>query len=208
MTDFQQCDLASARILSPAAGHEAEERQFPFPSSPLGGTLRSYSPSEDRAGCMPAGAEGAASSCWCPVPPPARKHTQNPPACHSTPCGFGIFPRRARTAARGWQQRGFHAVPGVEEEEEEGGRCRRWGAGIAAERKEPAPSSGRHLRSPAPRQQKLHVPASRGPPPAMQDGERLPRAGGHPRREGGHRCGEAALLREGSRSVFSFGCAA
>lgn len=31
MTDFQQWDLASARILSPAAGHEAEERQFPFP---------------------------------------------------------------------------------------------------------------------------------------------------------------------------------
>lgn len=30
MTDFQQCNLASARILSPAAGHEAEERQFPF----------------------------------------------------------------------------------------------------------------------------------------------------------------------------------
>lgn len=137
-----------------------------------------------------------ASSCWRPDPPLAWKHAQNPPAQHCADLGFppGGFVQLLGAGS----SEAFTPGPGAEEEEEEeGGRCRHWGAGITAKRKEPAPSSGRHLRSPAPSRQKLHVPASRGPPPAVQDGERHPRAGGHPRREGGHRCGEAAwfLLR-------------
>lgn len=71
--------------------------------------------------------------------------------------------------------------PGMEEKEEEvGGRCRCWGSNITSEHKELAPSSNHHLRPPAPSWQKLHIPASRGPPPALQDGEWLPGTGSHP----------------------------
>lgn len=80
MTHFQQCNLASARILSPAAGHEAEERPF------VSFSLRHLS-----EGCSAAPAllkSGQDASQHRPVPPPAQKHAQNPPAQHCVDFGF------------------------------------------------------------------------------------------------------------------------
>lgn len=62
MTHFQQCNVASARILSPAAGHEAEERLF------VSFSLRHLS-----EGCSAAPAllkSGRDASQHCPVPLP------------------------------------------------------------------------------------------------------------------------------------------
>jgi len=182
MTDFQQCGLAPARILSPAAGHEAEEKLFPLFHLHLSEGCSAAT------ALLTSGQDGSrlgwSRQTRASSRPTARLETRSESSC-SASCGFGISPRRAHTA-QGWWQQGFH--PGFGEEEEEGGRCRRWGTGVTAKCKELTWSSGCHLRSPAPSQAKTTP---------VQGGERLPGAGGHPgpRRERGHRGGEAAWLR-------------
>lgn len=50
--------------------------------------------------------------------------------------------------------------PGVEEEEEVGGRCRCWGSSLTSKHKELVQSSAHHLHPPAPSWQKLPIPVS------------------------------------------------
>lgn len=84
---------------SRAQGRGKAVSSFPFPSSPLRGILHSYSPSEEQAGCIPAGVEQAGP---CIVLPPscsiACLKTHSKSTCLELH-GFGISPRRAGPAA-------------------------------------------------------------------------------------------------------------
>lgn len=190
-----------------AAGHKAEERQFPFPFFTSQRDPPQLQPFR-RAGRMHPSWGGAGRPVYCPVSILSHCLLENTLKIHLLRIvSIWDFPQEDWSSCL--RLAAAKLSPGVEEEEV-GGRCRCWGSSNTSKHKELALSSTHHLHPPAPSWQKLPIPASRGPPAALQDGEWLSGAGSHPQ----FPCGRLGLLQEYLFTAgrwqlgFCFGCTA
>lgn len=193
-----------------AAGHKAEERQFPFPFFTSQRDPPELQPFQ-RAGRMQSQLEWSRQthvlSCHHPVPLPAGKHAQNPPAQNCVDLGFppgGLVQLLEAGSSKAFTWCGGGGGGGRQVQVLGFQRRIQAQRARSEQRSPPAPTSTQLAR------QELHVPASREPPAALQDGEQLPGAGSHP----WFPCGRLGLLRECRFTAgrwqlgFCFGCTA